>query len=1083
MSAHPKLLARIFSLVSNHFAASSMHIGFKLGLVLVTSSLVTSLNAQIYVPNRLDAEFAVSPSGAATYRVPLPLPPGINDHEPKLSLNYNSQGGNGMVGMGWSLAGLSSITRCAQTRAQDGDGFVSNITNTWTDRFCLDGQRLVRVEPSTGASINTGATGPYYVVDNTEYRTELETYSRVQAFGQYGNGPAYFVVQTKFGQKMWFGNTADSVTLAADGTTRTRWAVTRIDDTDGNSINLDYKPDYQNGVIYPNTVRYGGTEVAFSYEARPDVPLFYRAGQLEKTTLRLLTISIKPQSLGSITTTARLTYQNNGDTNRSLMSQLQFCDSANQCMTPLQFDWSPKLSTQLSSKLHPGNLNIPNNQIVYSYDSKIGHIVDINGDGRADVVQANLYLNLKNVFLSTPSGLVRSDSYTNSLVNSDIWFEDYLQSDIGSVFVDVNGDGLVDVVRLYLKYNSHGGPTVRAVYLNTGSSLVYDTAYSQSLPDAYITSNRLGTGNDVGARIVDINGDGLADLIQLYQPGGGPLYNNIAQKRIFLNNGSQFVYNAVYSASLPNIFFGVDVHDGGVRLADVNGDGRIDLMQSANYDGGGVSTNLVYLNNGTGFYYDPDYSGSLSGVPFVHFTKSSNSGIQIQDLNNDGLVDLIQLYRNVLYGYPSQDYFSDNVNPVKRVLLNTGKKFIYDAGYSNSLGNTFFTDIRKGADLGGTRLADMNGDGYPDIIQISETCVFDSAVCPPYALYINTGEKFVLDVARTENLRLNFEGYCCQLKLDLKGLELGDVDGDGSADFIAKEFYSRPKSGTDLVVRIGYPSNPSATLSGSSQDLYSIWYNHLSEATPIVSNFYTKSPESAYPRISLQTSLQAVSLVSKHASPLRSDRGGSNQRTDTEYRYEGLKAELGSGRGILGFSKVVAKSDTNYQPVKDLETTNYYSQDWPTLGMQLRSEIKHTGRASLLKRVTNNLQCLRPHDASSCAVAAGNRYFPYVQSTTEERWDLNGAALPTSTTGVEYWRNPADAQFWGDPNKTTTTLSDGSSKVSENTYQPAVITGGRWVLGRLIRSKVTSKQSLANTGSGVIPGGVMAQSAAAAAGR
>ena len=59
----------------------------------------------------IDEKFEVNPAnGTASFSIPFPVTMARNDFEPQLSLSYNSGGGNGVFGMGWSM-GLPSVTR------------------------------------------------------------------------------------------------------------------------------------------------------------------------------------------------------------------------------------------------------------------------------------------------------------------------------------------------------------------------------------------------------------------------------------------------------------------------------------------------------------------------------------------------------------------------------------------------------------------------------------------------------------------------------------------------------------------------------------------------------------------------------------------------------------------------------------------------------------------------------------------------------------------------------------------------------------------------------------------------------------
>src|SRR5690606_4072860 len=83
--------------------------------------------------------FTISASGSASYTLPLALPPGRAGMAPSFAIVYDSEAGDGILGKGFRLAGLSGIHRCKKTLALDGR--VQGI-EPYDDTFCLDGKRL-----------------------------------------------------------------------------------------------------------------------------------------------------------------------------------------------------------------------------------------------------------------------------------------------------------------------------------------------------------------------------------------------------------------------------------------------------------------------------------------------------------------------------------------------------------------------------------------------------------------------------------------------------------------------------------------------------------------------------------------------------------------------------------------------------------------------------------------------------------------------------------------------------------------------------------------------------------------------------
>ncbi|WP_306821624.1 SpvB/TcaC N-terminal domain-containing protein, partial [bacterium endosymbiont of Bathymodiolus sp. 5 South] len=252
--------------------------------------------------------------GAANYAIPITVPPGISGMKPELSINYNSNSGNGLLGVGFGLGGLSAIHRCSKTIAIDGvKGGVNYDDN---DRYCLDGQRLIAISGQNGKS-------------GSEYRTEIETFSRVKFTGN------HWTAETKSGQTFEYGNTDDSK-IEAQGKSIVRlWAVNKITDASNNAINYIYNEDNTKGEYTLQRINYGNNSVRLTYADRNDTHTSYLAGSKLQQTKRLNNI-ITYANDNSIRT-YDLEYQYYGTPKRSQLTSIQECTNNGRCLPKTKF--------------------------------------------------------------------------------------------------------------------------------------------------------------------------------------------------------------------------------------------------------------------------------------------------------------------------------------------------------------------------------------------------------------------------------------------------------------------------------------------------------------------------------------------------------------------------------------------------------------------------------------------------------------------------------------------------------------------------------------------------------------------------
>jgi hypothetical protein len=565
----------------------------------------------------MQGSFRVTESGAAEYRIPLRVPPGVAGMEPKLALAYNSQSGNGLLGVGWSLEGLSAITRCPRTVAQDGvHGAVNYDSN---DRFCLEGQRLV---PASGSYAGYGN-------DGFEYRTERESFTRIVSYESAGNGPKWFKVWTKSGQIIEYGSSADSrMEIQANDTVRV-WAVSTVSDRNGNSIVATYFEDRTNGEYRPHELIYAGGSVRFVHDARPDVVRSYEAGSLISLTHRLS----KVQTYVGAAPVAelRLAYDEQlFSSRRSRLASATLCSGAT-CFPATTFAWQESGATfAYAGGTAIGIGWIPEREWIP---------MDVNGDGRKDMVIRDEGGHLI-AMLSTGTGFNQAAAGTVTgvgMVSGRQWFP-----------MDVNGDGRADlVVRLesghlhtFLSTGAafqHASETAIAIGWSPEREWIPMDVNGDGRTDMVIrdeggnlltflstgtgfAANPTGTATGIGMVSsrqwfpMDVNGDGRADLVLRAENG---------HLHTFLSTGAAF-------QSLPVTEIAISwIPEREWIPMDVNGDGRTDMV--VRLENGDLVT---FLSTGTGFSLNP--AGIATGI-------STASGRQwfAMDVNGDGRSDLV----------------------------------------------------------------------------------------------------------------------------------------------------------------------------------------------------------------------------------------------------------------------------------------------------------------------------------------------------------------------------------------------------------------------------------------------------------
>ena len=221
----------------------------------------------------LPGALTVGDDGSARYEIPIDVAPGAQ--APSLSLRYSSRSGNGFLGVGWSLSGLSAISRCGSTFGTD--GINAAVHNDSRDNLCLDGIRLLQINPRA----------------RSEYHPYPDTFEKVVVDSSDSVGPISFTVYDHDGGTRTYGATADSRVDSnhdrwpnPDNPWRLRWLLSRSTDASGNYMTVTYDKTNPHHIV-PHRIDYGGhagtgavadRSVIFNWEDRADTERSFQGG-------------------------------------------------------------------------------------------------------------------------------------------------------------------------------------------------------------------------------------------------------------------------------------------------------------------------------------------------------------------------------------------------------------------------------------------------------------------------------------------------------------------------------------------------------------------------------------------------------------------------------------------------------------------------------------------------------------------------------------------------------------------------------------------------------------------------------------
>ena len=350
---------------------------------------------------------------------------------------------------------------------------------------------------------------------------------------------------------------------------------------------------------------------------------------------------------------------------------------------------------------------------------------------------------------------------------------------------DINNDGLSDLF-------FSGNMVSSRLYLNKGNLEFEDITESSGI---------LNTSWGTGAVMADVNQDGWLDIYMCVSGSGSQRAN-----LLFINNQNNTFKESAIAYGLADerqamhaSFFDYD-HDDDLDLFIITNpasyENNVNNIQPRKLNGEGVSTDILYRNNGNNTFSDVSKEGGI-------LVEGYSLGLAISDINNDQWPDI----------YISNDFIGNDI-----LYINN-----QDGSFTNRAAEFFKHTSFAGM---GNDIADLNNDGLVDVVELDmrpEDNKRQKLIIPP------TGyDKFQL------SLRMGYEPQFSRNTLQLNqghgkfseiaflsGISstdwswsalLADYDNDGDKDLFATNGFLRDLGNMDYITYQNIYNTPLGTV-------------------------------------------------------------------------------------------------------------------------------------------------------------------------------------------------------------------------------------------------------------------------------